>query len=969
MVRVRFAPTPSGYLHLGGVGVAFYNWLFARQNNGKFILRIEDTDLNTIDEEFYHSIYEDLNWLGLEPDEGPQEGGPFAPYCQKERKEIYHKFAKILLDKGFAYKCFCNPKSEFKLIYTQGEWRRYSRYCKNLSNDILKQCELERRDYCIKFSMPSKRILVKDRIHGDLAIDTGLLGDFVIIKSNGLPTYNFACVVDDILMKITHIIRGREHLSNLPRQWLLYEALGAPPPEFIHIPLILDEERRKFSKSSHSLPVRELRLAGFVPQGIFFYLLHLGGFVRLKKIINRSELFSLPLCFRNKKRKGSPRFSWEELRQANRYVLHKFPLSELTPYLEEYLGRKGIINYKNKETLNKFYHLFDFYRKRFYTLAEFYSNISDLKDDINLGEFRLPLNILEDIKKNENKIINYIIFCQNKGRFPVYDFTINCLPQGFENESFEIILKNNQRFIFKRSLNPHSLYLYAEYTALKMLEPQNFTPKPFLLDLSKRFFKEPILIYYKLNGVPLSRLTLPILTKIAQKLSLIHSFTEEEWKDKYPFFPRIKERTPYATLEQTLYYLREYIFYRIAEGLPQDSKLIINIIKLVETLTHYLVESKVAKPSQFTLCHGDLRLHNILIDNEKIYFIDWERAGFGDPAWDIGWFFVYTNLTEAEEKVFWSAYESKLNKQELIERTNLYKLIHLVSWPIHILYYLCELKYGKLRASLNWEERYQSDLKEIIKRLKIASKTINKISPQSVSIEDKFIKKGELLLRPTLPPWKINDYIITIDGPAGAGKSPVGVYLASKLGYRFISSGCFYRLLAFLIKDLDIDYLKNLWKAVKCLATPNYPFIKIYLNKQDITSFLFTPETTSKAAQIATIPELRELVNLWIKELAQKGKVIVEGRDIGSVVLPQAHIKVFLTASLTERAKMKKGEFPGKSLKDIKKELLLRDRLDYTRTQAPLRIPHPALIINSTGMSIKEIACKIIGYTYRLFNE
>jgi len=250
-VRVRFAPSPTGELHIGGARTALYNWLFARHYNGKFILRIENTDVLRSREDFTLSIIQNLKWLGLNWDEGPEVGGEYGPYLQSERLHIYKSFANRLLAEGKAYLCYCSAE-ELKRRKKQMQEAKippvYDGRCRNLSEKERKKFEREGKKPTIRFKVQGEgELKVKDLLRGEVNFNIKTLGDFIILKSDGTPTFNFANVIDDALMKITHVIRGDDHLSNTPRQLLIYEALGFEPPDYAHIPMILGKDGSKLS--------------------------------------------------------------------------------------------------------------------------------------------------------------------------------------------------------------------------------------------------------------------------------------------------------------------------------------------------------------------------------------------------------------------------------------------------------------------------------------------------------------------------------------------------------------------------------------------------------------------------------------------------------------------------------------------------------------------------------------------------
>ena len=281
-VRVRFAPSPTGKLHVGGARTAIYNWAFARANHGTFILRIDDTDPTRSTEENTQIILRAMKWLGLDWDEGPEVGGDFGPYWQTERLDIYRKAAERLVADGKAYYCFCTPEklaADKKAAQERHDpFQGYQRTCRDID-----PAEAQRRvdagePHTIRIKVPLDRgdVVVHDAVHGDVTFEANTLDDFIIFRSDGTPTYNFATVVDDSMMGITHVIRGDDHLSNTPRQIMAYEALGAPTPTFAHISMILGPDGKKLSKRHGATSVEEYRDAGYDSDAFVNYLALLG---------------------------------------------------------------------------------------------------------------------------------------------------------------------------------------------------------------------------------------------------------------------------------------------------------------------------------------------------------------------------------------------------------------------------------------------------------------------------------------------------------------------------------------------------------------------------------------------------------------------------------------------------------------------------------------------------------------------
>ena len=251
MVRLRFAPSPTGSLHMGNARTALFNWLFARKHGGTFVLRIEDTDIERSTVASEEQIFEDLNWLGLKWDEGPQAGGDFGPYRQSERAELYRRYAQELLDRGAAYRCFCTEEkleAKRQAQLKAGLMPRYDGTCKKLSPKEIEDRLVQKLPFTLRFQVRAKDIKVPDLVRGEVAFEGANIGDFIIVRSDHSASYNFAVVVDDHLMQITHVIRGEDHLSNTARQLILYKTFGFSPPKFAHLPMILGPDRAPLSK-------------------------------------------------------------------------------------------------------------------------------------------------------------------------------------------------------------------------------------------------------------------------------------------------------------------------------------------------------------------------------------------------------------------------------------------------------------------------------------------------------------------------------------------------------------------------------------------------------------------------------------------------------------------------------------------------------------------------------------------------
>lgn len=345
-VRVRFAPSPTGSLHIGGARTALFNLLYARHNNGVFVLRIEDTDTERSTEESVNQIIRSLKWLGLDWDEGPEKGGPFGPYFQSKRIDIYKKEVDRLLAEGKAYYCYCTPEElaeRRKAALKAGRPPRYDGRCRNLTPEERKKFEDEGKAYTIRLKMPEEgQTVVEDLIRGTVIFDNSTLDDLIIVKSNGIPTYNFACVVDDNAMKISHVIRAEEHLSNTPKQIQTYLALGYELPQFAHLPMILAPDRSKLSKRHGATSVEEFRDQGYLAQAIINYLTLLGWSPE-----GTEEIFGMEKAIKEftleRVNKTAAIYDVKKLAWINGHYMRELDLDYVTEQTIPFMIKKGII--------------------------------------------------------------------------------------------------------------------------------------------------------------------------------------------------------------------------------------------------------------------------------------------------------------------------------------------------------------------------------------------------------------------------------------------------------------------------------------------------------------------------------------------------------------------------------------------------------------------------------------------------
>lgn len=341
--RVRFAPSPTGDLHVGNARTALFNWLFAKHYGGRFILRIEDTDQERTSRIFERNLLEDLKWLSLYWDEGPEKGGEFGPYHQIERLPLYSTYLKKLIADERVYPCYCTEEeleAERLTLLSMKMMPRYMGKCRNLTDSDRKTLETKGRNAAFRFKVKPGSIEFDDLIRGSMKFEGEAIGDFIIVRSNGIPSYNFAVVIDDHLMEITHVIRGEDHLSNTAIQILLYGALGFTPPSFAHHSLILGRDRSKLSKRHGSVSVREFRKKGILPKALLNYLSLLGGslgegkeFASLDEII---DMFSL-----ERAGKSGAIFDESKLKWLNAMYIRDCDVETLIELLSPFLKKAG----------------------------------------------------------------------------------------------------------------------------------------------------------------------------------------------------------------------------------------------------------------------------------------------------------------------------------------------------------------------------------------------------------------------------------------------------------------------------------------------------------------------------------------------------------------------------------------------------------------------------------------------------
>ena len=341
-VRTRFAPSPTGYLHIGGLRTALFSWLFARHAKGRFILRIEDTDRTRLVEGAENDIIESLRWTGIDWDEGPDIGGPYGPYRQSERKGLYKEHTDRLLEEGRAYRCYCSQE-RLQALREKSHGQGYDRHCRNLAAEEIGRHEERKDPFVVRLALPDDgETIFTDAIRGEITTKNEIIDDFVLMKSDGFPTYHLANVVDDHLMRISHVIRGDEWISSTPKHVRLYQAFGWDMPVFAHVPVILREGGGKLSKRHGATMVKEFRERGYLPDALVNFIALLGW-----SLDDKTELFSLDELVSSfdldRVNRAACVFSYEKLDWYNGVYIREKDPEKLYDLILPYLISAGLV--------------------------------------------------------------------------------------------------------------------------------------------------------------------------------------------------------------------------------------------------------------------------------------------------------------------------------------------------------------------------------------------------------------------------------------------------------------------------------------------------------------------------------------------------------------------------------------------------------------------------------------------------
>ncbi len=415
-IRVRFAPSPTGALHIGGARTALFNYLFARQHNGKFILRIEDTDISRSSTDASDGIIDGLTWLGLIWDEGPDIGGDSGPYLQSLRSNIYQRVIDELIKCDAAYYCFCTPdeiQAERMRAQTLKTNYKYSRKCCCLTETEKNHLLDKGIKPVLRLKVPeSNYIIVCDLIRGQVRFDLDLIDDFIIVKSDGNPVYNLAVVIDDYYMMISHVIRAEEHLSNTPKQLLIYQALGWKPPHFAHVSMILAPDRSKLSKRHGATSIQEFRDQGLLPQAMLNYLALLGwssgadtDIIHFDEILEKFDIKDVS--------HSAAIYDTAKLNWINGQYLNELELDELVSFLKPAAAEKGWLLADNNEF---FVDVVSLVRSRSQTLVQMIASMDYFFEEISgydpkgISKYFSSTDIIPSLETVRNKLLNISLF-------------------------------------------------------------------------------------------------------------------------------------------------------------------------------------------------------------------------------------------------------------------------------------------------------------------------------------------------------------------------------------------------------------------------------------------------------------------------------------------------------------------------------------------------------------------------------
>ena len=870
MDKVRFAPVPSGNIHLGGLRVFLANWLFVKKNNADFIMRFEDTNPRISFFEYKESLLRTLLWLDFKE--------PFEIFEQSERHNIYHKIAINLVRRGYVYPCFCQKEDLCKRLKKKNTKSRekfsYDGYCRNLTLEEISLKIKRGEKPAYRFKVEPGKITFSDMIKGEISFHTSSLSDFIILRSDSTGTYNFACTIDDILMNITHIIRGEDHLSNTPRQILIYRALNVSLPQFAHLPLLLSKDGRKYSKSSGSFSIFDLKREGFLPEAILNYIFYSGlSKNKEKRLLTPDEMAKTFLLS-----DISPsyiHFDKDSLNHFNRLAMEKINTSSAEGMAFDFLKARGVINKPpGKNRMKLLRGLLPELKKRAAGLLElssaFCSIISDKpllsaegkryiekfpKHMEELKKLAAGVRTTKDFKKkvlNNKKLFGKplrILVTGQKEGVPVEvilkNITLKGLRRKLEKRPGRTFLETETNKIEKNRIK----YYFLKKFALKVTEIERLwsirnsswkvvcEDKKFIVKIGVEADFEKL--YNEKNS--LQGLGKFGLSPEKPYLDL----SKEYFSEPLLIYNRVEGRTlktiapgHYEAIADYLCRLHSYAvlslpqmginnindFYedlsevyniymnlREEEGLREDKlcNLIGEYISLIKPEI-MKISSLWSHKSPLSVIHGDLRPSNLILNNGKIAAVDWEEACLGDPAYEISSFFILNSFTPEEEEKFLKFYLKFYEKKFPYDY---YFKERLTGYNLinYIFYYL--------NMTVRAIELLQGNKKTampLIPYLHSEAEEVYEGLALSFCRINKMLNKGAEKITPNdlkkagrlfmIPPEVKEGTVIVIDGPASTGKSIISPLLAKRLGFFYINLGAFFRTLVFKLLELNMSH-------------------------------------------------------------------------------------------------------------------------------------------------------------------
>ena len=465
-IRVRIAPSPTGPAHIGTARTALFNYLFAKKNNGKFVLRIEDTDKERSEQKWTDEVIEQLKWLGINWDEGPDIDGDFGPYKQSQRLDIYKKYLEKLFEENKVYYCFCSEEeleAKRQEHLSRGLAPKYDGTCAHLSKEIVEKNLADGKQSVVRFRVENKKVKFKDLIRGDVEFDAGLLGDVVVAKNLETPLYHFAVVIDDFEMQISHVIRGEEHLSNTPRQILLQEALGFYQPIYAHLPLMLNVDKSKMSKRQGDVAISDYHNNGYLPEALINFMVLLGWNPGTER-----EIFSLSQLVKEfsieKVQKAGAVFNIQRLDFLNGFYIREKAIEKLTKLCVPYLKQSGLL-VEGQVSESKLEKIIEVSKTRMKKL----SDISELSDFFFKDKLIYDKDLLQWQKVGDEATKESLLFCEKKIS---------------ENKKWELKELENELFSASEKFNlekgyPEKNKGYLLWPLRVALSGKQFSPSPF----------------------------------------------------------------------------------------------------------------------------------------------------------------------------------------------------------------------------------------------------------------------------------------------------------------------------------------------------------------------------------------------------------------------------------------------------------------------------------------------------------